>query len=162
MNAALGAGDLRLSQIINAAQQQVETEQADEQLDLELPSFAEQSSETYEGIKIRGVGNLLTTIASCCKPVPGDPIIGYITLGRGVSIHREDCNNAFQLRQNEAERIIEVSWSEEGESTYPVDIFIEAFDRSGLLRDVMMVLANEDINVIAAQTRSDKRATLLS
>ncbi len=160
MNAALGAGDLRLSQIINAAQQQVETEQVDEQLDLELPSFSEQSSETYEGIKIRGVGNLLTTIASCCKPVPGDPIIGYITLGRGVSIHREDCNNAFQLRQNEAERIIEVSWSEEGESTYPVDIFIEAFDRSGLLRDVMMVLANEDINVIAAQTRSDKKSNV--
>ncbi|WP_261844019.1 GTP diphosphokinase [Aliamphritea ceti] len=160
MNAALGAGDLRLSQIINAAQQQVETEQVDEQLDLELPSFVEKSSETYEGIKIRGVGNLLTTIASCCKPVPGDPIIGYITLGRGVSIHREDCNNAFQLRQNEAERIIEVSWSEEGESTYPVDIFIEAFDRSGLLRDVMMVLANEDINVIAAQTRSDKKSNV--
>lgn len=160
MYAALGAGDVRLSQIINAAQQQVEAEPHDEQLDLELPVSSERTPQEYEGIKIRGVGNLLTSIASCCKPVPGDPIIGYITVGRGVSIHREDCTNAFQLREHEGERIIEVSWSEDGESTYPVDIFIEAFDRSGLLRDVMMVLANENINVLAANTQSDKKSNV--
>jgi len=160
MYAALGAGDIRLSQVINAAQQQVETVPHDEQLDLELPVISEKAQAEYDGIKIRGVGNLLTSIASCCKPVPGDPIIGYITVGRGVSIHREDCTNAFQLREQEGERIIEVSWNEDSESTYPVDIFIEAFDRSGLLRDVMMVLATENINVLSANTQSDKKSNI--
>ncbi|WP_432470770.1 GTP diphosphokinase [Amphritea sp. HPY] len=160
MYAALGAGDIRLSQVINAAQQQVEAEPHDEQLDLELPLSSGKAQGEYDGIKIRGVGNLLTSIASCCKPVPGDPIIGYITMGRGVSIHREDCTNAFQLREHEGERIIEVSWNEDAESTYPVDVFIEAFDRSGLLRDVMMVLANENINVLSANTQSDKKSNI--
>ncbi len=161
MYAALGAGDIRLSQVINAAQQQVDSEPHDEQLDLALPvSAGKVPKGDYEGIKIRGVGNLLTSIASCCRPVPGDPIIGYITLGRGVSIHREDCSNAFQLREHEGQRIVEVSWSEEGDATYPVDIFIEAFDRSGLLRDVMMVLSNENINLLAAHTQSDKKSNI--
>lgn len=160
MYAALGAGDIRLSQVINAAQQQVDTVAHDEQLDLALPVSADKSSTEYDGIKIRGVGNLMTSIAPCCRPVPGDPIIGYITKGRGVSIHREDCTNAFQLREHEGERIVEVSWSDDGESTYPVDIFVEAFDRSGLLRDLMIVLANENINVVAANTLSDKKSNI--
>ncbi|GGK81428.1 GTP diphosphokinase [Amphritea balenae] len=160
MYAALGAGDIRLSQVINAAQKQVGTGDHDEQLDLELPVNIAKAPSDYEGIKIRGVGNLLTSIAPCCKPVPGDPIIGYITKGRGVSIHREDCTNAFQLREHEGERIIEVSWNEGGESTYPVDIFVEAFDRSGLLRDLMMVLAVENINVLSANTQSDKKSNI--
>lgn len=160
MYAALGAGDIRLSQIINAAQQQVETDHYDEQLDLELPGNNLKSQTIYDGIQISGVGNLLTSIAPCCKPVPGDPIIGYITKNRGVSIHREDCTNAFQLRQHEGERIVEVSWGEESESTYPVDIYVEAFDRAGLLRDLMMVLANESVNLIAANTQSDKKSNV--
>ncbi|UTW02627.1 GTP diphosphokinase [Amphritea atlantica] len=160
MYAALGAGDIRLSQVINAAQQQVETDHHDEQLDLALPGSSSRLQSDYGGIKIRGVGNLLTTIAPCCKPVPGDPIIGYITKSRGVSIHRDDCSNAFQLRQHERERMVEVSWGEEGESTYPVDIYVEAFDRSGLLRDLMMVMANENVNLIAANTQSDKKSNI--
>ncbi|BBB27360.1 GTP diphosphokinase [Amphritea japonica] len=160
MYAALGAGDIRLSQIINAAQQQVETDHYDEQLVLELPGNTTKAQTLYDGIKIRGVGNLLTSVAPCCKPVPGDPIIGYITKSRGVSIHREDCTNAFQLRQHESERIVEVSWGEDSESTYPVDIFVEAFDRSGLLRDLMMVLANESVNLVAANTHSDKKSNV--
>ncbi|WP_290704976.1 GTP diphosphokinase [Amphritea sp.] len=160
MYAALGAGDIRLSQIINVAQQQVETVHYDEQLDLELPGSSLKPQTVYDGIKIRGVGNLLTSIAPCCKPVPGDPIIGYITKGRGVSIHREDCTNAFQLRQQESERIVEVNWGEDSESTYPVDLFVEAFDRAGLLRDLMMVLSNESVNLVAANTQSDKKSNV--
>ena len=159
MFAALGAGDLRLSQIINAAQRQVELPSAkDEQLDLAFKSARQDSSSGDSGIKIRGVGNLLTTMAACCKPVPGDPIIGYITLGRGVSIHRDDCPNTLSLREQEPERLIEVDWGLEGEHTYPVDILIEAYDRSGLLRDVMMVLATDNINITAANTLTDKNS----
>lgn len=156
MYAALGAGDLRLSQIINAAQKQVLREE-EEQLDLALPAQAAGESSQPEGVRIRGVGNLLTTMASCCKPVLGDPIAGYITQGRGVSVHREDCINMIQLQEREPERVIEVDWGETGQTTYPVDIYIEAFDRSGLLRDVMLLMAEEDLNIIAANTLSDKR-----
>ncbi len=162
MYAALGAGDLRLSQIINAAQRQLMSEHEEQQLALELPTSTSTSvKETQaEGVRIRGVGNLLTTMASCCKPVLGDPISGYITQGRGVSVHREDCINMVQLQEHEPERIIEVEWGEVGETTYPVDIFIEAFDRPGLLRDVMLVVAAEDLNVIAANTLSDKEENI--
>lgn len=156
MYAALGAGDLRLSQIINAAQRQVEEEEAEPQLDLGLAADSTQDT-TTEGLHIRGVGNLLTTMASCCKPVLGDSISGYITQGRGISVHREDCANLIQLQEKEPERIIEVDWGDAGETTYPVDIYIEAFDRSGLLRDVMLILAAEDLNIVAANTLSDKR-----
>ncbi len=159
---ALGAGDIRLSQILNAAQRQVESSSHDEQLDLALPAtFREkQKRPTEAGIRILGVGNLLTTIASCCKPVPGDLIVGFITQGRGVSIHREDCTNLLSLRENEAERVVAVDWDEGNETTYPVDINIEAYDRSGLLHDVMMVLANENLNILSANTLTDKNSNI--
>lgn len=159
MYAALGAGDLRLSQIINAAQRQV-LQEPEEQLDLALSSSSTTPETDSDGIRIRGVGNLLTTMATCCKPVLGDPISGYITQGRGVSVHREDCINMIQLQEKEPERIIEVDWGEAGEATYPVDIYIEAFDRSGLLRDVMLVMAAEDLNIIAANSLSDKHENI--
>ncbi|MAY41741.1 MULTISPECIES: GTP diphosphokinase [unclassified Neptuniibacter] len=159
MYAALGAGDLRLSQIINSAQKQILEDEAEEQLDLALPQTIEHDSDA-QGLSIRGVGNLLSTMASCCKPVLGDPISGYITQGRGVSVHREDCTNLIQLQEKEPERIIDVDWGESDQTTYPVDIFIEAFDRSGLLRDVMLIMAAEDVNIIAANTLSDKRENM--
>nr|WP_067289530.1 GTP diphosphokinase [Marinobacterium profundum] len=160
MFAGLGAGDLRQSQIINAAQRQVEVEHADEQLDLALPAISRSKVTGGDNIRIRGVGSLLTKMATCCKPVPGDQIVGYITQGRGVSVHREDCSNALALREQERERMIEVDWGEEGEATYPVDIFIEAYDRSGLLRDIMMELANSSVNVLAANTLTDRNSNV--
>jgi len=157
MFAALGAGDIRLSQIIAGAQRQVQRPvEHDEQLDLALPGTATESRKGDSGIRIQGVGNLMTNIATCCQPVPGDPIAGYITQGRGVSIHREDCRNLLELRQREPGRLLEVDWGEEGETTYPVDIAIESFDRPGLLRDIMILLAEERLNVMAAHTLTDK------
>ncbi len=163
MFAALGAGDLRLSQILNEAQKQTEPEH-EEQMDLQLqPSHHRHVQHVQgagEGVRIQGVGNLLTVIASCCKPVPGDPIVGFITQGRGVSIHHENCSNLQTLRETEPRRIVTVDWDESGENTYPVDIMIEAYDRSGLLRDVMMIMANEKLNLISANTRTDKNSNI--
>ncbi|GAA0702401.1 GTP diphosphokinase [Marinobacterium maritimum] len=157
--AALGAGDLRLSQIIHEAQRQVEPERPEPQMDLELPASrqAQEPRKGGSGINIQGVGNLLTTLATCCKPVPGDPIMGYITQGRGISIHHEDCLNLMTLRENEPDRVISVDWGDEHEQTYPVDMTIEAFDRPGLLRDVMLVLSNEKLNILAANTLTDRK-----
>ncbi|MFT5782427.1 MAG: GTP pyrophosphokinase [Pseudomonas sp.] len=153
--AGLGAGDLRLVQMINLAQQQVEPER-DQQLEL----IARRPSGIKPGkrgdIQIQGVGNLMTQMAGCCQPLPGDPIVGYITQGRGVSIHRQDCAMALQLYGREPERIIQVSWGPVPVQTYPVDIIIRAYDRSGLLRDVSQVLLNEKINVLEVTTRSNK------
>ncbi|PTQ71496.1 GTP diphosphokinase [Pseudomonas sp. GV071] len=154
--AALGAGDLRLAQVVNAAQQLVEPERGNEQLEL-IPRRHTGFKPGKRGdIQIQGVGNLLTQMAGCCQPLPGDAIVGYITLGRGVSIHRQDCASVLQLGGREPERIIQVSWGPVPVQTYPVDIIIRAYDRSGLLRDVSQVLLNEKINVLAVNTRSNK------
>ena len=156
MYAALGAGDLRLAHAVNLAQQQVEPERGNEQLEL-IPRRASAPRPGKRGdIQIQGVGNLLTQMAGCCQPLPGDPIVGYITVGRGVSIHRQDCASVLQLEGREPERIIQVSWGPVPVQTYPVDIVIRAYDRSGLLRDVTQVLLNERINVLAVNTRSNK------
>ena len=91
-----------------------------------------------------GVGDLLCNFARCCRPVPPEPIGGYITQGRGVSIHRQDCGNFLGLVRNSPERVLETSWGESSSGSYPVDLSIHAFDRSGLLRDITGVLADED------------------
>lgn len=157
MYAALGAGDLRLAHAVNLAQQLVEPERSSEQLEL-IPRRAAGSIKPGKrgDIQIQGVGNLLTQMAGCCQPLPGDPIVGYITLGRGVSIHRQDCASVLQLAGREPERIIQVSWGPVPVQTYPVDIIIKAYDRSGLLRDVSQLLLNERLNVLAVNTRSNK------
>ncbi|MFJ5296905.1 GTP diphosphokinase [Pseudomonas sp. RC10] len=156
MFAALGAGDLRLAQLMNLAQQLVEPERGNEQLEL-IPRKATGYKPGKRGdIQIQGVGNLMTQMAGCCQPLPGDAIVGYITQGRGVSIHRQDCASVLQLGGREPERIIQVSWGPVPVLTYPVDIIIRAYDRSGLLRDVSQVLLNERINVLAVNTRSNK------
>lgn len=107
--------------------------------------------------KIQGVGNLMTHIAACCRPVPGDHIIGYITQGRGVSIHRRDCGNVLKQHTNAPERLVEVDWGRDSDEAYPVDITVTAYDRSGLLRDVTGVLADEKINVLSMGTQVDKK-----
>jgi GTP pyrophosphokinase len=157
MFAALGAGDLRLAQLVNHAQQLVEPDShSDDQLEL-IPKRPTSTKPGKRGdVQIQGVGNLLTQMAGCCQPLPGDPIVGYITLGRGVSIHRQDCASVLQLSGREPERIIQVSWGPIPEKTYPADISIRAYDRSGLLRDVSQILLNERINVLAVNTRSNK------
>jgi len=112
---------------------------------------------TGSGFKILGIGNLLTSTARCCSPVPNDPIVGYITRGRGVTIHRKDCSNILRLKGEDRTRLIEVEWGVSGEAGYLVDIKVVAYDRSGLLRDITSVLANEKINLTGVNTATDKR-----
>jgi GTP pyrophosphokinase len=155
MFASLGAGDLRLAHLVNAAQQLLEPERI-EQIELVQRKPTGPRTGKRGDIQIQGVGNLLTQMAGCCQPLPGDAIVGYITQGRGVSIHRQDCASVLQLAGKEPERMIQVSWGPIPVQTYPVDIVIRAYDRPGLLRDVSQVLLNEKINVLAVNTRSNK------
>ncbi|HSH42222.1 MAG TPA: ACT domain-containing protein, partial [Arenicellales bacterium] len=107
--------------------------------------------------KIHGVGNLMTHVAACCRPVPGEPIVGFITQGRGVSIHRQDCSNILHQRTDAPHRLVEVQWGTEAGEYYPVDVSVTAYDRSGLLRDITNILADEGINVIGVTTNVDKK-----
>ena len=107
-------------------------------------------------LDVMGVGDLLTSLATCCKPVNGDPIVGYVTRGRGITVHRRDCANALRHHGETDERLIEVSWGAQTGRTFPVDVEVIAYERSGLLRDITSLLANERINVIAVNTLTDK------
>lgn len=153
--AAVGAHDIGVGQVLNAAQRMLPVQA--EEVTVPLTGRATVRSGGSSDVYIEGVGNLLTHIARCCDPVPGDAITGYITVGRGVSIHRQDCRNILKLQEKESERIIKVSWGKAPESTYSVAVAIEAYDRHGLLRDITMLLDTERINVSAMQTQSDKR-----
>lgn len=136
--AAVGSGDISPARIISKI---LESEQTGLE---ELPAPGTPSSQTAGNISITGLRGMLTNLARCCKPVPGDPIVGYITRGHGATIHRTDCPNI--LRTPDKERLVRVSWGR-AERTYPVVARITAYDREGLLRDVSALVTEEHINM---------------
>jgi GTP pyrophosphokinase len=151
--AAIGRGEVTPGHLANAANELLPRQEPQEPLRPRLSKKQQAAAAT--GFRISGVGNLLTSLARCCTPVPNDPIIGYITRGRGVTIHRQDCGNVLRLQGEERDRLIEVEWGATASDNYPVDISIEAYDRSGLLRDITTLLANEKINVTGVTTATD-------
>ncbi|WP_347261283.1 bifunctional (p)ppGpp synthetase/guanosine-3',5'-bis(diphosphate) 3'-pyrophosphohydrolase [Rudaea sp.] len=115
-----------------------------------------------DAIVIEGVGNLLTTIARCCQPLPGDAIAGYITQGRGVSIHRADCTSLARLVARDPGRAIEVEWGGARKADYDVDLVVRGYDRKGLHKDVTNVIATANINLIAVNARVDTTTGLVT
>ncbi len=114
---------------------------------------------TKSGVLVVGIDSLLTQLSKCCKPAPPDEICGFVTRGKGVSIHRADCGNFRQMALRSGDRVIDVNWGQSAsaqESVYPVDVNIEAVDRQGLLRDISEVFAKEKMNVIGVQTQTVK------
>ena len=161
--ARVGGGDLRTLQVVQAAQRQRARALPTPPLG-RLPATSGTALTRRQGcsegdkVHVEGVGCLLTQLARCCQPVPGDPISGYVTQGRGVSVHRADCGNLLKLQQDEPCRTITVDWGQgEARSTWPVSVRVDAYDRAGLLRDITLVLANEKINVsdMETHTRTD-------
>jgi GTP pyrophosphokinase len=156
MMVALGGGDLQTGQVVNVLLSLTGTE--DEQ-PLSLPSHNRRAFPRHEpdDFRVLGVGNLLTNAARCCRPVPNDAIVGYITRGRGVTIHRRDCANVLRLKDEDRDRLIDVEWGALPDRVFPVDIHLQAYDRPGLLRDVSALLANDRINVLGVKTHTDER-----
>ncbi|CBL44530.1 GTP pyrophosphokinase [gamma proteobacterium HdN1] len=152
--AAVGAGDVRVAQVLNAIQDTLgEPEQeALLPLDVRRPRVNQKASP----LAIDGIDNLLTHIAGCCKPVPGDSVVGYISLGRGITVHAQGCQELGRLAEQHPERLIDVVWSESQDQVYPVEIVILCNDRQGLLRDVTSVLANAHVNVTGVNTHSER------
>ncbi|AHE67308.1 pppGpp synthetase, RelA/SpoT family [Legionella oakridgensis ATCC 33761 = DSM 21215] len=151
--ATLGRGDIKLGQILNRLTP-VETIEETVQ---NIVKPQTQPGISGSDLRIEGVGNLLTHMARCCQPVPGDEVIGYITLGRGVSVHRKDCPNIIHAGEKQRQRFLQVSWGSNTREQYVVDILIKAFDRTGLLKDVTSLLANEKAHVYALQTQTNKQ-----
>ncbi len=154
MYASVGAGEISTFQLIKAAHNLTGREDGTAQSVLKLRAPSAKNGDGNQ-IRISGVGNLMTYFARCCKPLPGEAIAGYITVGRGVSVHLQDCNKLLQLQSVEPQRIIAVDWADDQIETYPVDIELEAYDRQGLLRDITQQLATEKVNVISMSTVTD-------
>lgn len=158
MMAAIGRGDIKPSRAIRAASELTES-RTEEKLTAPIIRGKGKTSQPI-GIRVQGVGNLLSRYAGCCKPVPGDPITGFITRGRGITIHRQDCHNILNTIADSPERLVEVDWGGNKAGTYCVDIEIVAFDRHGLLRDITTQFANEAINVVAVKTETNKDSNI--
>ncbi|HAB55169.1 MAG TPA: GTP diphosphokinase [Cellvibrionales bacterium] len=152
---ALGAGDVSTSQIMRIAEN-LFGKPAPPPVLVAKPSSKADRRQSKSDVTVLGVGNLLTQIAQCCKPVPGDDIAGYVTVSRGVTVHRKDCSHFLQVDSQQLERVIEVSWGAEKSGLYSVDIGIEAYDRTGLLSDVSGLLAAMRVNVMSVNTITDK------
>lgn len=153
--AALGRGSITHGQLANTLHELFSRHENFIPLDYRK-STAGKKSHKGDEVRVRGVSNLLTTISNCCKPVPGDEIIGFITRGQGVAVHRKDCVNIINLESDKRGRLIEVDWGDDVEQTYAVSIFVEAFDRQGLLRDISKILSDEKVDVIGLNTQSNK------
>lgn len=156
--ASLGRGDTKLSQIISRLTPAI---------DLTPPAKAfiptPVRKENFGGdLCIEGVGNLMTNMAKCCQPLPGDEVIGYITLGRGVSIHRRDCANIIHATERQRKRFLQVNWGSTTRENYMVDLIIKAFDRPDLLRDLTTLLSHEKTQVVSLQTQIDAIDNMLS
>jgi len=137
---AIGCGDLGLGRIVNRL-----SEASAPKDPQPFPLTPREAKQGGNGVSVLGLKGLLTTMARCCNPAPGDEIVGYITRGRGATIHRQDCPN--MLRIKDRERMIKVTWGEPYQ-VYPVSIAIRAYDRQGLMNDISLIIANENVNLV--------------
>ncbi len=151
--AAVGYGQIGAQQIVSRLGV------VDDVDEMELPQVAPPPTQRG-GVRVRGVGDLLVRWSKCCHPIPGDPIVGFITRGRGVTVHLATCPTI--LNEKAIERLIDVEWETAAQQTYPIAIIIEAYDRTGLLSDISNVVAEDRINIVAASVHvhKDQRATV--
>ncbi|MGR5501186.1 GTP diphosphokinase [Vibrio sp. DNB22_10_4] len=163
----IGSGDLRINQIINHINALVNKPTAEEEDQQALEKLQEsenkapaQSRPHKDAVVVEGVDNLMTHLARCCQPIPGDQIKGYITQGRGISVHRADCEQLEELSHHAPERIIDTVWGNGFVGSYILTIRVEAMERGGLLKDITALLTNEKIKVTSMKSRSDYKRQL--
>ncbi|MCC7200864.1 MAG: bifunctional (p)ppGpp synthetase/guanosine-3',5'-bis(diphosphate) 3'-pyrophosphohydrolase, partial [Gammaproteobacteria bacterium] len=151
---ALGAGDLTIAQVTGAIQRRLK---AREPIAPPAPAVKPPSApKAAKGLSIEGIGDLMSTYARCCRPVPPEPIVGYVTIGRGVTIHREGCANFARMATRQPERVLRVDWGKAGEQRFLVEVSVVAWDRRGLLRDITAVLADEKISIESMNTTTNR------
>ncbi|MGE0113924.1 MAG: bifunctional (p)ppGpp synthetase/guanosine-3',5'-bis(diphosphate) 3'-pyrophosphohydrolase [Steroidobacteraceae bacterium] len=148
---ALGEGELTIAQVTGAIQRRARPQELSDTL-VRKPL----ATKPVEGIRIDGVGELLSSFARCCRPVPPEAIAGYITVGRGVSIHRDNCASFKRLQDRHPERVIPVDWGSSAGQEFAVDIIVRAYDRRGLVRDISAVLADAKLSIQAMNTLTQR------
>jgi len=148
---AVGNGDVPIGRIVNHL---TLDEEEKEDASFTAHPIAEPITPERDSISVLGLKGLLTVMAKCCSPAPGDAIVGYITRGRGATIHRQDCPNILRIRDRE--RLVKVSWGEP-KDTYPIPVQIKAYDRDGLMRDVSTIIAEEGINMAKVNVDVNKK-----
>jgi GTP diphosphokinase / guanosine-3',5'-bis(diphosphate) 3'-diphosphatase len=162
LHAAIGEGHVSAKSVAQRIGRELRGGDHEEQ----LPSTARQPRPSRRkqtvGVHVEGLDDVMVRLSRCCTPVPGDEIIGFVTRGRGVSVHRADCANAASLVATNADRLIEVEWDREGVGVFVASIEIEALDRSKLLRDISTLLSDHHVNILASSshTGSDRVAHL--
>ena len=164
--AAIGSGNARLQQIINYFKQLEDKLKPAPDLDpqslVRESNVGKNTAGDNNGITVSGVGNLLTHMAKCCSPVPGDAISGFITQGRGISVHRQDCEQLANALQQQAERFVEVQWGLDDKQSYQASAFIVASDRQGLFRDISTIIANEKVSIVGIESHTDSAKQTMS
>ncbi|MEL7310708.1 MAG: bifunctional (p)ppGpp synthetase/guanosine-3',5'-bis(diphosphate) 3'-pyrophosphohydrolase [Pseudomonadota bacterium] len=155
---ALGAGDITTAAVFNAAQTLL-TPAAPEEETGRVKRSRKHKPRERGGVIVEGTGEVMTQFAGCCNPIPPQPIAGYITVGRGISIHRQDCRSLIRLSERQPERILRVSWRESQTSGhYPVTLRVEARDRTGLLKDISGALTDDSVRILANESRIDRKS----
>jgi len=155
LHLALALGDLGPSQVSRTLHDHAQALKAPPEAAV-MVSRRPQAPSSKAPFTVEGVGNLLSQIARCCQPVPGDAIVGYLTRGRGVSIHRAACSSVLRLLAREPERRLPVEWGQKQASSYEVDITLRAFDRKWLFKDITNVIAQMSVNILGVQSRVDE------
>jgi len=154
-------GSIKPGRATMIAQRLLKPQDQDDEEQLEISFRSSKASQVDlpkpADLTIQGVSDLMTNLARCCQPVPGDQVLGFVTRGTGITIHRRQCPNILYQRNTASERVVEVSWGQADERTYPMTVLINAFDRKGLLRDVSTVMADEKVNVIEMNTRTERK-----
>jgi GTP pyrophosphokinase len=117
------------------------------------PASPRQAPRDHSALSIEGVGNLLTTLARCCQPLPGDAVRGFVTRGRGVSVHRADCISLARLARRDPDRVIDMEWGKASAQAYEVEIELHGYDRKGLQKDVTSMISNAGTHIIASSSR---------
>lgn len=149
---ALALGEITPGQIARVVQEAAQPAQP-AVTQSSTPVASRHSTLDHSALSIEGIGNLLTTLARCCQPLPGDPVRGFITRGRGVSVHRADCASLARLARRDPDRVIEVNWGSAAAQAYEVDIELRGYDRKGLQKDVTSVISNAATHIIASSSR---------
>ncbi|MEA2016268.1 MAG: bifunctional (p)ppGpp synthetase/guanosine-3',5'-bis(diphosphate) 3'-pyrophosphohydrolase [Actinomycetota bacterium] len=148
----IGSHKVSAHQVFTRIVKKLNQQEPKKELTIEDIHRKEPGKEEGPGIKVKGMGEVLVTIAKCCNPVPGDKIVGYITRGKGVSVHRADCSNIKNLMNKEKQRFIDVEWDEKAPRKFNAEIQIEALDRTKLLRDITKVISEYDLNIARANS----------
>lgn len=160
--AAVGEGHISTQSVLEKVLASLHTEaETDEEFEFTPKGRSRTIKNSDSGVLVRGAPDILVKLAKCCTPVPGDEVIGFITRGTGVSVHRADCHNITSL-QSEPERMIEVDWAPTSKSVFLVQIQVEALDRSGLLSDVTRVLSENHVNILSATVSTSSERLALS